>query len=529
MTDQATAVLQALHISKRYPGVLANDDVSLTVRAGEIHAIVGENGAGKSTLMKILYGEDRPDRGTLRVAGREVRFATPRAAIAAGIGLVHQHFMLADNLPVWENVVIGAETRRRGLLDRPAARARIAGIGRSHGLTVDPDRTVGDLSVGERQRVEIIKVLYRDARVIILDEPTAVLVPAEVDRLLESLRSLRARGISVLFISHRLDEVLAAADRITVMRAGRVVGTVDRADATKDGLAEMMVGGRLPDVPPRATRPREAVGLRLREVAAGAPDRPPIEDVSLTVRAGEIVGLAGIEGNGQNEVLDAVLGLLPVRAGTIGLGDRDVTPLGVAERRRLGLASIAADRHRHGMLLRAALWENLLLGNERLRGSLRSWRIDRRAVRDATAEVIREYAVKAPGAGTPAYALSGGNQQKFVFGREMSTRPKVLLAAHPTRGVDVGAQAQLWRHLRDARDDGLAVLLVSADLDELIALSDTVYVAFSGRVSGPIPAGRLTPRRLGALMTGRDDAEAGAAERGASKRARPGSAEGDGR
>ncbi|TDB91080.1 ABC transporter ATP-binding protein [Actinomadura sp. KC216] len=507
MNSAAAAVLQAANISRRYPGVLANDDVSLTVRAREIHAIVGENGAGKSTLMKILYGEERPDRGTLSMAGRQVRFATPRAAIAAGIGLVHQHFMLADNLLVWENVVLGAEIRRRGLLDRASARAWITRIGDSHGLSVDPDRAVGDLGVGERQRVEIIKVLYRDAKVIILDEPTAVLVPDEVDRLLDSLRSLRERGISVLFISHKLDEVLAAADRITVMRAGQVVGTVDRADATKALLAEMMVGGRLPAVPARGTAPRDTVGLRLHDLTVTADGRSPVEKASLTVHAGEIVGLAGIEGNGQNEVLDAVLGLLPVRAGTILLDERDITMLGVVERRRLGLASIAADRQRHGMLLGAALWENLLLGNERLRAAFKPWRIDRRAVQHATEAVLRTYGVKAPGPATPAYALSGGNQQKFVFGREMSTRPKALLAAHPTRGVDVGAQAQLWQHLRDARDQGLAVLLVSADLEELIALSDTIYVAFSGRISDPIPADRLTPRRLGSLMTGRPDDE----------------------
>lgn len=442
-----SAVLATRAITKVYPGVVANDEVSFDVSAGEIHALVGENGAGKSTLMKIVYGEEQPDSGEVLVDGK---LATPRHAIDQGIGLVHQHFMLADNLTVWENVILGAETQRGPFIDSRAACRRLAELSASYGLNVEPRAQVGDLGVGSRQRVEILKVLFRGARVMILDEPTAVLVPHEIDQLMSSLVRLKGEGVSIVFISHKLEEVMRIADRITVMRGGTVVGTVDKRSASREIVADMMVEGSIPRAGSRTTHPHDTTRLTIADLSTDVTGRPALRNASLSVRAGEIVGIAGVEGNGQSELLDAVLGVIP-SSGTVLLDGFDVTRCSTIERRRRGLASIAEDRHRQGILLRGALWENQLLGNERLRSAVNPWWVDRTAIRAETDATLRAGHVKAPGPDTPAYALSGGNQQKFVVARELSTAPAVLLAAHPTRGVDIGAQAQIWASLRTAR------------------------------------------------------------------------------
>jgi simple sugar transport system ATP-binding protein len=490
-------------ITKRFPGVVANKDIELTVRRGEVHAIVGENGAGKSTLMKTLYGMHRPDEGQILLDGREVHFRSPADAIAAGIGMVHQHFMLADNFTVLENVVLGSEPTKGGRLDRAEARRRIRKISDSYALGLDPDTLVEDLGVGDRQRVEIAKVLYRGARTLILDEPTAVLVPQEVDELFGNLAELKREGLTVIFISHKLDEVRKVADSITVIRRGTTVGEADPRTTTAKQLAEMMVGAELPSPETRSSTVRETPALVLRGVTVESPEgRALIDDVSLTVREGEVVGIAGVEGNGQAELVDAIMGLRALSAGTVSLGEEDMTSWSTRTRRERGLGFIPEDRHRQGMLLDASLWENRILGHQTRPPAVKGAFIDRRAARADTARIMREYDVRAPGPDTMAIALSGGNQQKLIVGREMSAEPRVLLAAHPTRGVDVGAQAAIWELLKDARGRGMGILLISADLDELIGLSDTLQVMLRGRLVATLDPAQVTPEELGGHMTG---------------------------
>ncbi|MCW2606536.1 MAG: heme transporter ATP-binding protein [Frankiales bacterium] len=489
-------------IGKRFPGVVANHDVDLVVRPGEVHAVVGENGAGKSTLMKVLYGMQKPDDGTITVDGATVRFSSPSDAIAAGIGMVHQHFMLADNLTVLENVVLGAEPTRGGRLDVRTARTRIRELSARYGLGVDPDALVEDLGVGDRQRVEILKVLFRGARVLILDEPTAVLVPQEVDDLFASLAGLRAEGLAVLFISHKLDEVLRVADVVTVLRQGTTVTTVDADSVTARQLAELMVGSALPSPETRESTVTDVVQLAVEHLTVRSPEgRVVVDDVSLRVRRGEVLGIAGVEGNGQVELVEALLGLR-ASTGSVHLGDRDLAGLSTRQRREGGIGYVPEDRQRQGLLLSAPLWENRVLGHQGRRPSRRGLWIDRRAAKADTERIVREYGVKTPGVGVPAFALSGGNQQKLVVGREMSDTPSLLVASHPTRGVDVGAQAAVWDHLREARRQGLAVLLVSADLEELIGLSDTLVVMLRGRLVATLDPATTTPESLGSAMTG---------------------------
>jgi len=502
VTDSPAVELRG--ITKRFPGVVANRDVDLSVARGEVHAVVGENGAGKSTLMKILYGMQQPDEGTIRVGGADVTLRSPRDAIAAGIGMVHQHFMLADNLTVLENVVLG----QPGRLDAGGARKRIATISDAYGLGVRPDRLVEELGVGDRQRVEILKVLYRGATVLILDEPTAVLVPQEVDELFANLAGLRAEGLTVVFISHKLDEVLAVADTVTVIRRGTTVTTAPASAVTAQQLAELMVGGELPRPERGPSTVSDVVQLQVSGVtlpAAGG-GRDLLAGVSLVAHRGEVVGIAGVEGNGQAELVETLVGLRAPSAGTIGLrvGDRlvDVTGWSTRERREAGVGYIPEDRHRQGLLLPAALWENRILGHQTRPPAARGPWLDRRRSRRDTERIMSEYDVRAPSAETPAFALSGGNQQKLVVGREMSGTPTLLLAAHPTRGVDVGAQAAIWAQLRAARAAGLAVLLVSADLEELLGLSDTLHVMLRGRLVAELDPTSVTPEQLGAHMTG---------------------------
>jgi general nucleoside transport system ATP-binding protein len=499
----ATVAVELSGIAKRFPGVVANEAVDLVVRTGEVHALVGENGAGKSTLMKILYGMQAPDEGTIAVNGTVTRFRSPKDAIALGIGMVHQHFMLADNLTVAENVILGAEPTRGGRLDLDAARERIRELSRTYGMAVDPDRLVEELTVGERQRVEILKVLYRGARILILDEPTAVLVPHEVDELFASLAELKAEGVTVIFISHKLDEVLAVADAITVLRNGRTVGTVAPDEVTAETLAEMMVGSELPTPEVQGSTVTDVVALELDGVTVREPSgRDVLHDVSLRIRKGEIVGIAGVEGNGQTELVEAIMGLRPLAAGTVRFDGEDIGDWSTRRRRHDGIGWIPADRHRNGLLLDAPLWENVMLGHQDVAPFSKGLLVDRAGARARTDEIIREFGVKAPSGEVAAHALSGGNQQKLIVGREMSTDPKVLIASHPTRGIDVGAQAAVWDQLRDARAAGLAVLLISADLEELIGLSDTLLVILRGRIVATLDPARITPQELGTHMTG---------------------------
>ncbi|MBT2545619.1 ABC transporter ATP-binding protein [Streptomyces sp. ISL-44] len=491
-------------ITKRFPGVVANKDIAITVRKGTVHALIGENGAGKSTLMKILYGMQKPDEGTIAIDGEQVSFHSPGDAIARGIGMVHQHFMLADNLTVLENVVLGGE-KLYGIGAK--ARKKIKEISDAYGLGVRPDALVEDLGVADRQRVEILKVLYRGARILILDEPTAVLVPQEVDALFDNLRELKAEGLTVIFISHKLGEVLKVADDITVIRRGTTVGTADPKTATTKQLAELMVGSELPSPETRestvTTSPMLQVdGLRLAAVDPDGIVREVLAGIHFTIHKGEVLGIAGVEGNGQTELIEALMGMSIPDGGTITLDGTDISTTVTRKRREGGIGYIPEDRHRHGLLLESPLWENRILGHVTEAPNSKRGILDTKAARKDTERIVREYDVRTPGIEVTAASLSGGNQQKLIVGREMSHNPKFLIAAHPTRGVDVGAQAQIWDAIRKARHEGLAVLLISADLDELIGLSDTLRVIYRGRLVADADPATVTPEELGTAMTG---------------------------
>ena len=499
-TKVAAEAVRVSGIGKRFPGVIANHDISFAIPQGTIHALVGENGAGKSTLMKILYGVQKPDDGTIEVNGEGVSFSTPGDAIARGIGMVFQHFQLAENLTVLENVVLGAE-KLNGI--GAAARAKVQEISDQYGFGLDPDELVETLGVGERQRVEILKVLYRGARIIILDEPTAVLVPQEVDALFDNLRGLRDEGHTLIFISHKLDEVLSIADHITVMRRGTTVATVDPGTVSARQLAELMVGSELPSPSTEESTVTDVERLVVSHVTVrDHTGRDVLSDITLTIRAGEVLGIAGVEGNGQTELVEAIVGMEPLAGGTIRLGSEDISDWNTGQRREAGIGFIPEDRHKHGVLLDAPLWENRILGHQTRSPSVNGRWLNKRGARADTQRIVDEYDVRTPGIDTTARALSGGNQQKFIVGREMSGDPVLLIAAHPTRGVDVGAQAQIWDHIRTARRNGLAVLLVSADLDELIGLSDTIEVILRGRLVGRFDPQTVTPQDLGSAMTG---------------------------
>ena len=498
----STLAVELRGIGKRFPGVIANYDVDLNVRSGTIHAVVGENGAGKSTLMKTLYGMQEPDSGTISVEGSERKFKSPSDAINAGIGMVHQHFMLADNLTVLENIILGSEPGRRGVIDMKHARSRVIEIMESINSSLDPDIPVSELGVGERQRVEIIKVLYRGARILILDEPTAVLVPEEVDELFVTLSSLVSEGATVIFISHKLDEVLQVSNDITVMRQGTTVAETSPSQIDRSGLAELMVGSELPSPAGRTSTIGNDVRLQVESLTVtGAEGRPAVDNASLSIRSGEILGVAGVEGNGQYELCAALLGLMPSK-GNVTVDGADLSNASTRQRHSAGLAYIPFDRHREGLMLNASLWENTLLGREDETQFSKGPLVDAASIRSYTTDIIRRFGVLTPDESTPAFALSGGNQQKLIVGRTLTTNPGVLVAAHPTRGIDVGAQAAVWDEIRQARDNGMAVLLVSADLEELLGLSDSIAVMFDGQITATLNPDDVTPSELGSYMTG---------------------------
>jgi len=503
MTETATA-LALTGIWKRFPGVIANSNVNLSVDAGSVHAIVGENGAGKSTLMKILYGMQKPDEGTITVAGVQTQFNSPSEAINLGIGMVHQHFMLAENFTVLENIILGNEPKRGVSLDLMGARTRLSELATKYSLQVPFDEYVSELGVGDRQRIEILKVLYRGARILILDEPTAVLVPQEVDELFAALRDLTAEGITIIFISHKLDEVLAIADQITVMRAGTTVASVNprQQTVTASELAELMVGSELPKPDTSENTVTDKVVLRVADLAVvNAGGKHVVDDVSFRIHSGEILGIAGIEGNGQAEIVDALLGIVAA-TGEIEFLETNIATWTTRKRREHGIAVIPEDRTRQGLLLEAPLWENRMLGHQTELPNARGALLNPAGAKKDTLRIVREFDVRTPNIEVHASALSGGNQQKLIVGREMSGNPKFLIASHPTRGVDVGAQAAIWEHLRTARAAGLAVLLISADLDELIGLSDSIAVLLRGKIVTTVDPQTVTPAVLGSAMTG---------------------------
>jgi simple sugar transport system ATP-binding protein len=502
--SQNVLAVELAGIWKRFPGVIANSDINLKVAAGTVHAIVGENGAGKSTLMKILYGMQKADEGTISINGNEIVFGSPSDAIAAGIGMVHQHFMLADNFTVLENIVLGSEPKSGGKLDFAKARKQISEIAAENGLAIDPDILVSEIGVGDRQRIEILKVLYRGAKILILDEPTAVLVPHEVDELFNTLRDLKKEGLTVIFISHKLDEVLSIADEITVIRQGTTVGSVNphTQNVSARDLAEMMVGNELPTPQAVGDTVQDEVVLKVENLSVIAKGgKAIVDEVSFEIHAGEIMGIAGVEGNGQAEILDALMGI-EAATGTIYFKSEDISKKSTRHRRELGIGFIPEDRQRQALLLDAPLWENRMLGHQTRQPNSNGFLLNPRGAKADTKRIVAEYDVRTPSIEVLASALSGGNQQKLIVGREMSGEPKLLIAAHPTRGVDVGAQAAIWDHIRNARQAGLAVLLISADLDELIGLSDTIKVLLRGKFVAEADPTTVTPQELGAAMTG---------------------------
>lgn len=502
-TDR-TPVLELRHITKRFPGVLANRDVSIAVSPGEVLALLGENGAGKSTLMNVAYGLLDADEGEILVDGSSVRIRAPRDAIALRIGMVHQHFMLVEPLTVTENIILGQEPAGPfGILDRASARKRVIELSERYGLKVDPDALVRDLSVGRQQRVEILKALYREARVLILDEPTAVLTPQEVSELFEIVRGLVAEGLAVVIITHKLDEVMSFSDRIVVMRNGEVVGETTPSGCDEQRLARMMVGR---DVVLRVEKGPAHPGDPILEIEglSALDDRKleALRDVSFSVRAGEVVGVAGVDGNGQTELIESIMGLRRPSAGTIRLRGVDITRADPADTISAGVSHVPEDRHRRGLVLDFDLVENIALGDQRRPPFSRFGVLDRRAL-DAEARTrIAEYDVRTPNEHVAAANLSGGNQQKLVLARELGRDPDLLIAAQPTRGLDVGAIEFVHRRILAERDAGKGVLLVSMELEEIMSLSDRILVMYEGRVAAEFAGGSVTEEELGFYMTG---------------------------
>ncbi len=502
-------LLELAGITKRFPGVVANDAVDFELRRGEVHALLGENGAGKSTLMNILYGLYRPDEGEIRLKDRIAEIHSPKDAIELGIGMVHQHFMLIPVMTVAENIVLGTEPTRTGIfLDADAARDRVRTLSETLKLTVSPDARVEDISVGQQQRVEIMKALYRHADILILDEPTAVLTPQEALELFAILETLRVDGMSIIFITHKLGEVLRFADRITVLRRGQAVGTVPREGATSDSLARMMVGREvLLRVDKTPAEPGEAL-LEVDDLhVSDVRELEAVRGLSFSVRAGEIVGIAGVDGNGQTELIDAIAGLRRSTSGRVVVEGRDVTHDSASEILDAGIGHIPEDRQRRGLVLDFTLAENLALHDfDKPPASRFGWLYPKRLVERART-LLREFDVRGGGPPTLASALSGGNQQKVVIAREVSRNPRVLIAAQPTRGLDVGAIEFVHRRLVEERDEGRAILLVSLELEEILSLSDRILVLYEGRIVAEFTPD-VSEEELGIAMTGAGAAEA---------------------
>jgi general nucleoside transport system ATP-binding protein len=502
--EASSPVLELRGITKQFPGVLANDHIDLDLLKGEVHALLGENGAGKSTLMNILYGLSRPDSGEIVVGGRPVTFSSAKDAIGKGIGMVHQHFMLIPVMTVAENIVLGTEPTEAGIiLDYAAARERVREIAKTFGFQVDPDARVENITVGQQQRVEILKALYRRADILILDEPTAVLTPQEATELFAILRLLKAEGMSIIFISHKLNEVLDIADRISVLRRGKRIDTVPREGATEENLARMMVGR---EVLLRVEKLPHTVGEPLLEIEDlhVLDDRgiEKVRGVSVQVKAGEILGIAGVDGNGQTELVEAITGLRPPQSGTISVADKHITRHAHARTMLdAGVGHIPEDRQRRGLVLEFTLAENIALHDYCYPpDSERGWLFPRRLIERAR-RLIKDFDIRGGGATTRAGALSGGNQQKLVVAREVDRDPKVLVAAQPTRGLDVGAIEYVHRRLVTERDEGRAILLVSLELEEILSLSDRILVMFEGKVVGEYPP-TATEEELGIAMIG---------------------------
>lgn len=499
----AELALEVRGITKRYPGIVANDGVDFRLRRGTIHALLGENGAGKSTLMNVIYGLSTPDEGEIRVEDRLVQIHSPNDAIALGIGMVHQHFMLVPVFTVAENIILGSEVTRGPALDIRAAQRQIQAVSQEYGLEVDPTAVIEELSVGIQQRVEILKALYREARILVLDEPTAVLTPQEVQELFHIMRQLTAQGVSIVFITHKLKEVLEVADDITVMRRGKVVGTTTPEQVDERQLAAMMVGRNvLLQVEKAVAQPGE-VALDVQNLRVFDARRVPIiQDVSFQVRRSEILGIAGVQGNGQTELVEVLTGLRPADGGAVLLNN---VPMRLGQARYLfehGLSHIPEDRQKHGLVMGFSIADNMVLNTYYLPPFASRWRRRERAILDHALDLIKRFDVRTSGAHMAVKTLSGGNQQKVIVARELSRSVQLLVANQPTRGLDVGSIEFIHQQIVAQRDHGCAVVLVSAELDEILSLSDRIAVMFEGRIVATLPCAEATHEKLGLLMTG---------------------------
>lgn len=515
MNDTRTPVLETRGITKTFPGVIANEDVNLSLYEGEILALLGENGAGKSTLMNVVYGLYQPTEGEIWVKGKAVKLNNPNDAIRLGIGMVHQHFQLVPVMTVAENVMLGSESVRNGLLDTRAVAARITELSQRYGLDVDPYALIEDLPVGVRQRVEIVKALYRDADILILDEPTAVLTPQEIEGLFEVMTLLKSQGKSIIFITHKLKEVLREADRIAVLRDGRVVGEADPKTATQASLAALMVGREVILTVEKGEATPGPVVLELQQVSAKDDlGHQALNNVSLQVHTGEIVGVAGVQGNGQTELVEVITGLRMPQSGQITISGQDMThasPRRVTEQGHS--CHVPEDRHAYGMVDTYDIAHNLVLNTYYLPPIATGWTMREDAANERAEKLVAEYDVRTPSIHTLAGNLSGGNQQKMVVAREFSREVKLLIAAQPTRGIDVGSIEFIHQQIVAKRDEGVAVLVVSAELDEIMALADRIAVMYKGEIVAIIPRAQATRERLGLLMAGVRQEEIDASQR----------------
>ena len=495
-------MLELKNITKTFGDVVANDDVSIKIEKGTIHAIVGENGAGKSTIMRVAYGFYTADSGEIFIDGKSVKIKSPEDAIKLGIGMVHQHFMLVDTMTAAENIVLGAETGGAFDLDLDKANADISALSNELRLGVNPKAYVEDLSVGAQQRVELLKALYRNAQFLILDEPTAVLTPQETEDFFNILRRMREQGKTIVIITHKLEEVLAISDFVTVMRDGKVVGDVKTSETNKKDLAKMIVGRDvLLRVEKTDANPKDAI-LTVQNLSVASKHGESLNNISFNVRAGEIVGIAGIEGNGQTELVEAIAGLIPIQNGTIELFGKNITTTATRKRKELGIAHIPEDRHKRGLLLDSDLEENAILGVHYRSPVTSGGFLNSSNITTRTKEIIQNFDVRPPNPQLSAKSLSGGNQQKLIIGREFELNPKLLLVSQPTRGVDIGAIEFIHRKLIALRDAGSAILLVSAELEEVTALADRLLVIYKGKFVGEVNPKTTSNEEIGLLMTG---------------------------
>ncbi|WP_394217265.1 ABC transporter ATP-binding protein [Halobacillus trueperi] len=503
-------VIEMLNIRKEFPGIVANDNINLQVKKGEIHALLGENGAGKSTLMNVLFGLYQPERGEIRVRGEKVNITDPNVANAQGIGMVHQHFMLVDTFTVTENIVLGSEPKKAGTVNLKHAEEQVRELSERYGLNVDPKAKIRDISVGMQQRVEILKTLYRGAEILIFDEPTAVLTPQEIKELIDIMQSLVKEGKSIILITHKLKEIMEVCDRCTVIRKGQGIGTVDVSETNPTELASLMVGRDVSfSTEKTKADPKEAYlsikDLRVKDVRGVE----MVKGLNLEVRAGEIVGIAGVDGNGQSELIEAITGLRRTESGTIRLHDKEITNMTPRKVTQSGVSHIPQDRHKFGLVLDFPIGENMVLQSYHQKPYSKKGVMNFKNIYQKAKDLIAEYDVRTPDAYTPARALSGGNQQKAIIGREVDRSPDLIIAAQPTRGLDVGAIEFIHKKLIEERDKGRAVLLLSFELDEIMNLSDRIAVMFDGQIIADVQPEKTNEQELGLLMAGNSTEKAG--------------------